>query len=272
MQCLGARPEMFRARHSDAKNTCHLHRGPDPSTPLNSSKSDKLPGSKYLGGLSQEDDNSARLEASSVHQRSNTNNSDRSSAADDLSRNEPVVENDKLANFIETAERCRGQLLWVAIKLTSRRDEAEDIVQNALLKGFANLSKFRGDAQISTWLRTIVRNTALEYMRNQRGKVFVSLQSSAYPQPDDEILDLPDTRIGPEEYCALRESERLISSASARLSPIQRDVLRVCVFEELPHVRVATVLNVTLASLKSRVFRSKRALKMEMSAHKRDVK
>jgi RNA polymerase sigma-70 factor (ECF subfamily) len=176
------------------------------------------------------------------------------------------VEDDKLAAFIETSERYRSRLLWVALRVANRREEAEDIVQTALLKALGHLSNFRGDAQMSTWLCAIVFNVAHEYVRKQRGKVFVSLHSPQYRESDGEELEIADSSLNPEEDFVRLEGHTLLFTAAQKLNPWQRNLLEMCVFEGLSYVRVASILNVSVSSVKSRVFRCKRILKLEISA------
>jgi RNA polymerase sigma factor (sigma-70 family) len=166
--------------------------------------------------------------------------------------------------FTEAAEKCRAKFLWLAKRVTHRPEEAEDIVQTALLKAFANLSQFRGESQMSTWLTAIVHNTALEYTRRLYGKVFVSLDSPPCPNSDGDTLDLPGPFLNPEECFERLERVKILSAAVEKLSSLHRETLQLCFFDELPHVQVATALNVRASTIKSRVLRSKRALKVAL--------
>ena len=71
--------------------------------------------------------------------------------------------------------------------MTTSTDDAEEIVQHALLKAFANLSRFRGDAKMRTWLHSIVLNTAREHLRNQKRRVRLQ-QVGLYEGEDEDIL------------------------------------------------------------------------------------
>ncbi len=174
------------------------------------------------------------------------------------------VDEARLAQFVDAAERHRPQLLWIATRITNRREEAEDIVQQALLKAYVNLSKFRGESQVTTWLRAIVQNTAREYVRNQRGKFFVPLES-ALPDGTCDDLDLPDPSLNPEERYEDCERREIVSGAIDRMDPGNRRVLEMCLFEELPYIQVAMYLKVSLSTVKSRMFRNKRFLREEIS-------
>lgn len=191
--------------------------------------------------------------------------SDAQDAKSSLPQNHSAdAEQTRLGEFLSVIERQRPRLIWVATRIINRPEDAEDIVQQAIMKAFVNLSRFRGESQMGTWLRAIVQNAACEYMRSQRGKTFLPLESSSFADRDLEEIDFPDQAISPEEYCQQNERDRIVTAAIGRMSAPNREVLELCIFEELPYMQVATVLNLSLATVKSRMFRSRRDLRMAL--------
>jgi RNA polymerase sigma-70 factor, ECF subfamily len=174
---------------------------------------------------------------------------------------------DNLAEFVEVAQRNRGQLLWVAWRMTSSREEAEDIVQEALLKAFNALPRFRGDSRMDTWLHTIVRNAALGYLRKRKGRIEISLEQDRTGADDTARHELPDPSKNPEEHCERRELENMLRSSMDEMTSVSRFAIQMCVLEELPYCEVADNLNVSIGTLKSRVFQGKRMLKRAMYRH-----
>ena len=176
-----------------------------------------------------------------------------------------AIEQQKLCTFLAAAEKHRTRLLWLAKRITNSREEAEDVVQHALLKAFVNLSKFRGDSQMSTWLGAIVQNTAREHMRSQRGKVFLPLEFAPDEEGESAVHDVPDPSETPEETFAIKERQELVRSAMNSLTESHRVALQLCVMEDVPYLRAAELTEVTLSSMKSRVFRGKQLLKVAVS-------
>jgi RNA polymerase sigma-70 factor, ECF subfamily len=171
---------------------------------------------------------------------------------------------EKLARFAQVAEKHRPQLLWLAQRITPQREEAEDIVQEALLKAFRNLAQFRGDAQMSTWLRAIVQNTARDWLRNQKGRVLLSLEQPQAGDGPTMHLDFPHPAESPEERCERRELERLLRREIRKLNSVSRRALQLCVLEEFSHRSAAHTLNISVITVKSRVFSGKQRLKRAM--------
>ncbi|HMG86485.1 MAG TPA: RNA polymerase sigma factor [Terracidiphilus sp.] len=171
----------------------------------------------------------------------------------------PVGEG-RIREFLEAAERRRPQLLRMARRLTNSNEDAEDILQEAFMKAYKALAKFRGESQMSSWLGAIVQNTAHEHLRSRRNRVFVSIEY--LNREDNEVveLDLPDPGKNPEETWQSREIETILREEVKKLGLVCRRAIEMCVLEEHPQLAAASALNLSVATMKSRVFRGKRLL------------
>ena len=94
---------------------------------------------------------------------------DRSAIKDEL---EVVVEamNGSNSAVGQLVDRYKGRIFRVAQKITSNREDAEEVVQNVFLKAFRNLPNFRGDSRFYTWLVRIAINESLMKVRGRRRK------------------------------------------------------------------------------------------------------
>lgn len=182
----------------------------------------------------------------------------------ELSSEVPLHEH-RIREFMETAERRRPQLLRMARRLTDCNEDAEDILQEAFMKAFKALARFRGESQMSSWLGAIVQNTAHEHLRSRRGRVFLSIEHMSRDQNDVVEINLPDPARNPEETWQSREMENILREEMAKLSFVCRRALEACVLDEQPQLEAATALNMSAATMKSRVFRGKRMLGRSMS-------
>jgi RNA polymerase sigma-70 factor (ECF subfamily) len=110
----------------------------------------------------------------------------------------------------------------IALGHLSNVADAEDAVQDALLSAFTHVHQFRGQAKMSTWLTTIVINSARMKLRRRLTPVQLPLDEG------DGQRDLPlenivsDTRPGPEEAYRDREIAGTLAQATSRLSPTLR--------------------------------------------------
>ena len=171
----------------------------------------------------------------------------------------------RIREFLETAEQRRPQLLRMARRLTNSNEDAEDVVQEAYMKAYKALARFRGESQMSSWLGAIVQNTAHEHLRSRRNRVFVSIEYLS--RQDNEVveIDLPDPGKNPEETCQTNEIERILREEVSKLGVICRRAIEMCMLEENPQFEAASSLNLSVATMKSRVFRGKRLLGRSLS-------
>lgn len=165
----------------------------------------------------------------------------------------------KVASFVEASERRRAHYLRLAHRVTPCHQEAEDIVQEALLRAFRNLPHFRGEAQMTTWLQTIVQNAAREWLREQRGPRLISLEKD--DDSDFAAIDLPDPGRTPEQHCAHSEMRHILLTEIGNLSSACRQAVRMCALEGASQEEAANLLDVSVAAIKARVFSARRQLR-----------
>jgi DNA-directed RNA polymerase specialized sigma24 family protein len=110
-----------------------------------------------------------------------------------------------------------------------------------------------------------VQNTAHEHLRSGRGRVFLSIEYLSKDDGDVVEINLPDTRRNPEETCETREMEGILREEVSKLSLVCRRAIEVCALDEEPQAEAARALNLSVATMKSRVFRGKRLLSRSLS-------
>lgn len=167
-----------------------------------------------------------------------------------------------IEDFAEAAEQRRSHFVRLARRVTPCAEEAEDIVQDALLRAFRNLPQFRGQARITTWLQAIVQNSVREWLREHRGPPLMPLERPG--DPEGTPLDIPDTRQTPEEICAESEVRQMVFEEMEKLGDIYRSALQLCFVEEKSQEAAAEALNITIPAIKTRVFQAKRRLRRAM--------
>jgi RNA polymerase sigma-70 factor (ECF subfamily) len=149
-----------------------------------------------------------------------------------------------------------------AYRLLGNKADAEDAVQDALLAAYKHLDQFRGDAQLSTWLNTIVVNCAKMQLRKRSRYTHVSLDSRIGKDHKYPLSDiLADHRPNPEdEYRASTLNTRLMKSA-AQLSPTLRRTFHLRFVDHLSVDETARVLGVPIGSVKAHIARARAKLR-----------
>lgn len=152
--------------------------------------------------------------------------------------------------------KTHNQRLYRIARGVVRNDaEAEDVVQEAYMRAFANLGAFRGEASLSTWLSRIVINEALGRLRKRKRVV-------AMPEnPEAEIIRFPlsdwNTGDDPERTMAQRQILVLVERATDSLPDVYRTVFVARVIEGLSIEETADLLGVRPETVKTRLHRAR---------------
>lgn len=171
----------------------------------------------------------------------------------------------KKLRFAAIADQFHARMIMRAHRIATSREEAEDIVQEAYLKALRGLPKFRGDSKMESWLYSIVRNAALEHLRNRRRSGFGQRASVPSDDADQTMIEIPDTRPDPEEACAQGEIEQMLLSEIGKLDARCRRTVQMCFLNETPYQVAAQSMGVGVSTIKSRIFRGKRLLRKALS-------
>ena len=139
--------------------------------------------------------------------------------------------------------------------------DAEDAVQDALLSAWTHVDQFNGRAKMSTWLTTIVINSARMKLRRRLSPVQIALDETDGEQ-DVPVADMvSDTRPDPEEVCRKREIAETLVDATSRLSPTLRRTFQLRAVEGFSIRETAHLLRVPDGTVKARLARARVRLK-----------
>ncbi len=163
--------------------------------------------------------------------------------------------------FGTLCERYTAQLFRVAHRITRNSEDAEDAVQDALLRAFVHVRDFDGRSSFATWLTRIGINSALMLLRKRRGWREVYNDDSVDPSGNQSFWDVPDSSPNPESACLQREREEALRQAIGDLRPSIRDVLELGQLQEHCMKRTAGIIGISVAAAKGRLFHAKRALR-----------
>ena len=149
-----------------------------------------------------------------------------------------------------------------AYRILGNAADAEDAVQDALLAAYTHLHQFRGQAQISTWLTTIVVNSARLQLRRRPRPVHVSLdESTGGPQPVSVSERLADHRPNPEDEYRESELSTRLTHLHRQLSPTLRRTFQLRDIDRLSIRETARILAVPTGTVKARSARARKRLK-----------
>lgn len=154
-----------------------------------------------------------------------------------------------------------------AYRILGNAADAEDAVQDALLAAYTHLHQFRGQAQISTWLTTIMLNCARLQLRRRAKHIQVSLDEPAGgPQPVSVSERLADHRPTPEDEYRASELSTRLTHLHGQLSPTLRRTFQLRDVDGLSIRETARILGVPTGTVKAQSARARKRLK-ELMRH-----
>ena len=166
----------------------------------------------------------------------------------------------KVQELIDVITHHSARFRRIALGHLSNVADAEDAVQDALLSALTHVHQFRGQAKMSTWVTTIVINSARMKLRRRLAPVHLALDETDGQQ--DLLEDIvSDTRPGPEEAYREREIAETLAHATSRLSPILRTTFQLRDIDGLSIRETADLLGVPSGTIKARLARARVRLK-----------
>jgi len=165
--------------------------------------------------------------------------------------------------FAALSERYRQQLLRAAHRITRNSEDAEDAVQDALLRAFVHVRDFDGRSSFATWLTRIAINSALMILRKKRASVEIAPDSNDDSGPDGLLDEMTDHRPNPEKRYAQSEEEIMLKKAIQRLRPALRVVVQIQL-QERSMRETAEATGISLTAAKGRLFHAKNALRRSL--------
>jgi RNA polymerase sigma-70 factor (ECF subfamily) len=160
---------------------------------------------------------------------------------------------------LDALYRAHAEKLFRTVhRITRNREDAEDAVQDSLLRAFLHLKSFDGRSTFSTWLTRIGINSALMILRKRRNSGELSAHS---PGVDETLWEVSDPSPDPERQYAERERERFLRDAIAGLSPRTRRALEFHTLQDHSLQETAAQIGISVSAAKARFFHAKAALR-----------
>ncbi|MBN2345426.1 MAG: sigma-70 family RNA polymerase sigma factor [Candidatus Aminicenantes bacterium] len=152
--------------------------------------------------------------------------------------------------FAELVRRHQGWVLQLTYRYTRDRQDAEELGQEIFFKAWRSASSFRGESAFSTWLYRLAVNACL----NHRQKI------KARPVPVSLAGDPEGGEPQTTDVLVVAEREALLREAMSALPARQRLALALASFEDKSYEEIAEVMDVSVASVESLLFRARRKL------------
>lgn len=174
------------------------------------------------------------------------------------------------AAFEELVRRYDRDVLRLALNLMKRPEDARDVYQEAFLKVYRNLHRFRFECSFYTWLYRIVTNVCLDHLRRRQARPEDQAPELASAHHEEGITDFFERQrehrpaLDPEKTLFGLEISARIASAMERLSPRERVVFEMKHYQGLKLRAIGDALGTTEETVKNSLFRATRKLRSQL--------
>ena len=153
----------------------------------------------------------------------------------------------------------------IACRITGDPTDAEEVAQEAFLRGYTQLSTFRQDSSFSTWVNRIAMNQALNLVERRKRDLLQTSEQITDSSNSEGAVQLADGTAGPERLLLDRELTSLRQAAMASLTPMERTAFTLRHMEEMSIAAIAEALRVPANSAKQAVFRAVSKLRRSLA-------
>jgi RNA polymerase sigma-70 factor (ECF subfamily) len=173
-----------------------------------------------------------------------------------------------VAAFDRLILKYRERLYGVIYHMTSNREDASDLTQDAFIKAFQAINRFQGQSSFFTWLYRIAINATLSHLRKNKFKSFLSLDTVNSEEPvSQELISALTDKTGADRDAFVKELQEKLNEAMQKLSIKHRTVITLFEIDGLSHQEIADVMDCSVGTVRSRLHYAKQLLQAEMKAY-----
>jgi RNA polymerase sigma-70 factor (ECF subfamily) len=158
-------------------------------------------------------------------------------------------------------EKYKRLVYRVAIQITKNHEDANDVMQDTFLKVYESIHSFRKDAAFETWLYRIVVNHATNLVKHRERRRESPLSGTSEMEIHPDLRRAADLASNPHLNLERKERQRWVTQAINSLPLKQRTVVILHEFEGLTHPEIASILNCSEGTVRSRLHYARHKLK-----------
>jgi len=152
------------------------------------------------------------------------------------------------------------QLIYNLIfRMISRKEDVEDLTQEAFIKAFNSLQNFDRQFAFSTWLFKIATNNAIDYLRKKKLNTF-SIDREIESEESDFKFEIPDSENKPDRVIIEDERKQILDEAIESLPPKYKEVILLRHKMDKEYEEIAKELKLPLGTVKAHIFRGRELL------------
>ena len=165
-------------------------------------------------------------------------------------------------------ERYERRIYHVVYGMVRSSEDAHDLAQDAFIKAFQNLHRFRLESKFYTWLCRIAMNVSIDHLRKQKHRRHSEFDDSRRGSQGGQVVRLHSAPDDPAANVAQSRMFKTIMDAVDTLPDDQKQVLILRELEEMPYKEIAEILGIPEGTVMSRLYYARRRLQELLADHR----
>ncbi len=171
-----------------------------------------------------------------------------------------VLSGDQQA-YAGLVSRYQSYVFTLALRMVKTREDAEEVAQDAFIKAYKYLADFKGASKFSTWLYTIVNNTAISFLRKKKVEIHSLDNEKVF-----EVADSKESGMGA-NMIEQKSKMAMVNEAIAMLNPDDAQIITLFYKAEQSLEETAQILGIEINAAKVRLYRARTRLKEKMETY-----
>ena len=165
----------------------------------------------------------------------------------------------KQSSYEKLMKKYYQMIYNLVYRMISKKEDVEDLTQEAFIKAFNSLHNFDKQFAFSTWLFKIATNNAIDYLRKKKLYTF-SIDKEIHADDSDYKFEIPDHENKPDKHILDDQLKQIINEAIETLPPKYKSVIVLRHKEEKEYEEIAKELRIPLGTVKAHIFRGRELL------------
>jgi RNA polymerase sigma-70 factor (ECF subfamily) len=170
-----------------------------------------------------------------------------------------------LEAYDELVKRYQERIYATVYHMTSNHEDANDLAQEAFIKGFHALKSFKGGSSFYTWVYRIAVNKTINFLKQRKNKAQMSLDDLDFNAEHDPDLVALISDKTPRREVNLAELQEKLNVAMQKLSEPHRLVVTLHDVQGLSHEEIAKIMECNIGTVRSRLFYARQQLQAYLS-------
>lgn len=181
-------------------------------------------------------------------------------AKQDLILIEKALKNGDQRAYSSLMAKYRDPIFFMLLEKISDKELAQELTIEALGKAFNKLHLYTPNFAFSTWLFTIARNNAIDFLRKKKLPTFSIDQTKKGEDGSEISFDIKDDGLDPENFLLKKQRLQIVRQIVSSLEPKYRRLVRLRYFKEYSYQEIADELKMPVGTVKAQLFRSREQL------------